>query len=142
MAENVHLLGGGTTRLTVRAYKSWWDLGFYIHVAWGGESILETLVPRRVVWWDPSTWGGGSVFVPSGSAIPFTLTLFGSNGAILPQTGTLAPFTTPSVGYLKHEVFLDFFGFPRPPGVDARTVAKVRVDYIVPGGGLVFLEQT
>lgn len=41
MAENVHLLGGGTTRLTVRAYKSWWDLGFYIHVAWGGSRFLK-----------------------------------------------------------------------------------------------------
>ena len=142
MAERIHLIDGGATRLTVRAYKIWWDLGFYLYVAWGGESIRETLSPRPVVWWNPATWGGGSVFVTSGVPTPFELILFDFGGATLPQAGTLAPFSTPAVGYLKREVFLMFWGYPRPIAVDARNVAKVAVRYRVPGEGLITLEQT
>ena len=143
LAERIHLLDGGSRRLTVRAYKSAWDIGAFIHVAWGGEAILERLTPRPVVWWDPGTWGGGSVWVAAGSPASFGLSFFDFNGATLPQQGTLAPIAISSAGYLKREVFLDFFGFPRPRGPDARTIARVTVTYTVPGeGGSFVLEQT
>src|SRR5262245_36520417 len=82
MAERVHLLAGDSRRLTVRAYKTASDIGLYIHVACGGEQILERLVSRPVVWWNPSTWGGGSVWVPTGQQKGFALTLSDVNGVI------------------------------------------------------------
>lgn len=139
MAERVHYLDGGQTRITVKAFKNWVDLGLYLNVSWGGESIREIQRRKSNNWWNPFSWG--YEWVRADPPQSFTVQFFDAGGSEL--TDRLGPVTTRETGYLKTEVFLVFWGSPRPiGGVDARDVRRVVVRYDIVGVGPQELVQT
>ena len=137
MAERIYVIDNGATRITMKAFKVWFDLGLHITVAWGGESIREV---KCRYWWGTG-WERRDPAVND-----FVVQYFDESGANI--TANLGPpKITTEKGYYKNETIFYFWGAPRPsppplPGRDARNVRRVEVTYNLPGYPAQKLVQT
>ena len=128
MPSRVHFIDNQNTRITASVGRIW----LFFYQEWSASLRIEEK-HQEIVFLNPLSWFTRTTWKPADASLAFSSDFVRGDGQVIDQT-LLNPYFTKSKGYLKVWIVYASVGASSDDlGIDARSVANVKMTYIIEG---------